>query len=271
MQFKLVELYNTRYFYITYKKDLVYLFNTVLALRENRNHPYNIGNAKLGQVYEAAKTGAPLQFDLAGCKLTPDTTTTIQEYACKGIEFIDTKDYGRNQIFITNRERQKISNQEFVELPVYNPSDSIVDYMQALDSSITYMLPNHDANVFIPLAYMIQVVRPTIRIAFVNCCSDFFNFVGDKLTLGDLQPYHEFYLTTPEGTTVVDFAKGPVYTQRIGTVNMEEAMTLGTLVPTVLGKERLHKQAPWNSIFKYCLNSLNGYRATRKQTLDEVL
>lgn len=271
MQFKLTELYNTRYFYITYKKDLVYLFNTIITLRVNRNHPYNIGNAMLGQVYEAAKSGAHIQVDLAGSKLTPDTVTTIQEYSAKGIEFIDTKDAGRNQILAVNRERLKFNKKDFVELPEYNPSDSVVDYLQTLNQSTIYMLPNHDQTVFIPLTYMILVVRPTIQIALVNYCSDFFNFVGNRLTLNDLLPYNEFYLTTPDGTTVVDFSKGPVYTQRIGAVDMEEALTLGTLVPTVLGKERLHKQAPWNSIFKYCLNSLNGYRATRKQALDEVL
>lgn len=271
MQFKLTELYNTRYFYVTYCTDLTYLFSTFLKLQKDKTAPYNIGNELLGQVYDAAKSGAPVQFDLANCKLTPDVIPIIRRYAAEGLEFIDTKDSWRNEILATNRQRRSIDVAQFPDLPKYDPSMKVLDYIEALDKNITYRTPTNDANIFIPLLYMILVARPSIKVNIGAHCNDFFTFVGSRLSFSDIEHYDEFYLTTPEGTSIVNFSNGSIYVQNIGLADKEKALTVGTLVPTVFGKEKLLQVDCWRSIFKDCLNQLNGYRATRKQTLEEIL
>lgn len=271
MQFKIVDLYNTKYFYTTYKVDLVYLFNTCLRLKNDVNYKYNVGNEKLGEVYDAVKSGAVVQFDLAGAKLTSDIVPKIREYSELGIEFVDTKDKWRDVILRTNRERLSIDTSEYIELPEYNPNTSVKDYIVSLDKNVTYKLPLNDNSVYIPLVVMILMSRPSIKINLNAHGKELFNYVGSRLTLADINKYTEFYLTTPEGIQVVDFSYGDTYVQRLGLCSREKALTVGSLVPTVFGKEQLVKNEDWRHIFRDCLNIMNRYKSTRKKTIEEVL
>jgi len=271
VQFKLTELYNTRYFYLTYRTDLTYLFSTFLMLQKDKNAVYNAGNDLLAQVFEAAKSGSFVEFDLANCKLTPDVIPVLNNYAAEGINLIDTKDSCRNEILRINRERYTVDKSQFVDLPEYNPDILVKDYIVSLSKDVTYNLPSNLSDVYIPLLFMILVVRPSIKINISSHCKDFFNFVGSRLSLADLHNYDEFYLTTPEGTRIVNFSKGPVVDQRIGVIDLEKALTVGTLVPTVLGREKLLDVPCWKELFQECLNRLTSYRNTRKQTLEDVL
>lgn len=271
MRVKLRDLYNTRYFYITYQKDLVYLFSTILDLQNDQTISYNVGNNALGKVFDAVKVGAKLEFDLASTKITPDVLMTIKTYAEKGIVFVDTEDSLRDYILKENRRRMQIDTSDFVTLPTYTGESLVKEYIVSLDKNTKYKIPNHDEDIYIPLVYMIMVTRPKIVIDLGGQCTAFFEFVGSKLTVHDLNKYKEFYYTSPEGTMIVDFSNGDVNLQRIGYCNIERALTTGTLVPTVLGKERLLDEDCWFVIFRLCLNILNGYRATRKKTLSEVL
>lgn len=271
MQVKLVDLYNTRYFYVTFRADLVYLFNTCLELRKDRNYVYNIGNEKLGEVYDAVKSGAKVKFDLAGAKISSDVVPKIREYSERGIEFIDTKDKWRDNILRVNRERSSIDLNSTEELPVYDASMSIKDYIVSLDNSKTYRIPLGNRDVYVPLVCLILMSRPSIKIYFNVYDKDIMYYVGSKWTLSSLEKFNEFYLTTPEGIQVVDFSNGPVYVQRLGLCSMEQALTVGTLVPTVFGKQKLVKESVWKDIFRDSLNILNRYRTTRKVKLDEIL
>ncbi len=271
LQVKLTDLYNTRYFYITFQRDLVYLFSTFLELQNNPEYPYNIGNELLGKVFEAAKVGTSVEFDLANAKITPDALMTIKSYAEKGIVFIDTKDAWRDSILKENRRRISVDKSQFVALPLYDGSILVKDYIVSLDNTKTYVAPNGKPEIYIPLLYILQVTRPKVAVDLEGVCTAFFRFVGNRLTLGDLDRYTEFYFTSPEGTMIVDFSQGQTYIQRIGMCDIEHALTAGTLVPTVLGREKLLNDGCWRGIFKTCLSMLNNYRATRKQTLEEIL
>lgn len=271
MQFKLTELYNTRYFYITYRTDLNYLFETCLSLKENRDFQYNVGNESLGKVYDCVKSGAPVQFDLAGAKITSDITAVLRAYAERGIVFIDTTAPWRDNILRTNRERSAIDTSNVVPLPEYNPAEMIRDYINSLDKEKVYTLPINNAQVYVPLAVMILISRPSVKICLQAHCKDLFNFVGSKLTIEDLNRYNEFYLTTPEGTQIVSFESGRVYVQRVGMADRVKALTVGSLVPTCFGRDKLIKDETWRSIFQECLNTMNRYRYTRKKTLMEIL
>lgn len=270
MRAALTELYNTRYFYITYQRDLVYLFSTFLALRQDPNYEYNAGNEKLDKVYRAARVGAAVEFDLANAKISPDVFPTIQSYAEKGIIFIDSKDSWRNNILALNRERMKVDMSEFVTLPAYDGTILVKDYVKSLQKGTKYILPNNNPEVYIPLTYIAMVLRPSLIINLGGQCNAFFNFVGSRFTIKDLEEYKRFYFTSPEGTMILDFSQGDCYVQRIGYCDIEQALTVGSLVPTVLGEERLFEKGRWQIIFKNCLSMLNGYRATRKHTLGEL-
>lgn len=271
MRVKLRELYNTRYFYITYRCDLLYLFSTVVKLRQDPTVSYNVGNELLGKVYDAVKRGEAVEFDVADCRFTPDTIQVIQQYELEGITFCDSKETWRDDLFRTNRERISIDASSFVELPKYDPAKLIKDYIVELDKETTYKMPVNEVSLYVPIAIMILLSRPSIKLNIDTHCRALFNYVGYRLSVDDLDKYSEFYLTTLEGTQVVDFSNGTVHLQRIGDANVEQALTVGTLVPTVFGKEKLLSEDCWRGVFKSCLNQINGYRATRKQSISEVL
>ena len=270
MQFKLKEIYNTRYLYLPYVLDLNYLFSNIVEIRKNPNHECNAGNALLEQVYNAARVGSPLEFDLADVKLTPDTVRVINNYALQGVMFTDTKDSLRASILRTNRERMAIDKSSYIDLPHYDMNVLVKDYVASLTKDVTYCMPATDSDIYIPLVYIISTVRPSVKLCIGNHSNTFFNFIGSRLPVSLIEKYDEFYFTTKDGTMIVKFVNGKTTVQRYSVVDIEEALTIGTLVPTIFGKERIYKEDGWSSIFKECLDSLNHYRNTRKQTLSEL-
>lgn len=272
MQFKLVDIYNTRYFYLPFNRDLVYLFDTFLKLQQDKNYPHNDANELLAKVYSAAIAGTDVEFDLADAKLTPDTSKTIQAFTWKGINFVDTKDSNRNAILLENRKRRSIDVSDCTVLPEFDINQKIKDYISALDPNVQYSMMPGKSFIYVPLCIMIQIARPSINIVFNYHCSDIMNFVGTNLTTEDLKQYNEFYFTTPEGTQVIKLdSDGKFETSRAGRVDLETALSLGSLVPTVFGKDKLIDEECWRVLFTLCLKKLNHYKSTRTRTLDEVL
>jgi hypothetical protein len=247
------------------------LFSTVLKLQQDKTTVYNAGNDLLESVYDAAKSATAIQFDLADCKLTPDVIPTIRNYMSQGIEFIDTRNSWRNTILAENRKRLSINTSAFINMPKYDPTEQVLTYVQSLSKDVTYKIPYNEPEIYIPLTYIVMVARPSIRINIAAHNLDFFSFIGSRLTLADIENYTEFYFTTQEGTIIVKLEDGLILTQKSGRVDLESALTIGYLVPTVLGRDKIIQESCWNLIFKECLGLLNGYRATKKLTLDEVL
>lgn len=271
MQFKLSEIYNTRYLYLPFNKDLVYLFDTFLKLKKDSGYEHNVGNAMLGRVFDAAKSGTPVEFDLADIKLTPDVSNTIHQFLLKGIDFVDTTNICRNAILQENMRRRGIDVSDYTELPEYNASKSIKEYIADLDTSVNYKMPSSKPSVYIPLVIMIFISRPSINIALNNHSADLFNFVSSNLTVADIQDYKEFYYTNSDGTIIVKFENGYTYTEQLGRADMATVLSTGSLVPTVFGKEKLINDEAWRNLFSYCLKRLNNYKASRVKTLNEIL
>lgn len=271
MRYKMTDLYNTRFFYITLRTDLNYLFTTVKCLQADQNYPHNVGNELIGKVYEAAKCGAPIEFDFAGAKITPDIVTLLMHYAAEGFVFVDSKDYWRNEIFKVNRERAAVDTSVFVDLPKYDTNMLVKDYIQSLDKNVKYRIPVVDADIYLPLSVMIMLARPSITLLVNNKALDLFTFVGERLTVSDLFDYKTFYFTSPEGTQVLDFSSGKAYVQRLGEVDLITASTAGVLVPEDFGKVKLLGKPCWDNLFKECLRIITRYRSTRKVTIAELL
>lgn len=271
MRFKIKELYNTKYLYITLNADLVYLFSTCEQLQKDKSYVYNVGNELLGKVYDAVKSGTTVEFDFAGTKISPDVVNTLNLYASKGFVFVDSKDSWRDEIFKTNRERLAIDTSGFIDLPKYDSSMMIKEYIESLDKTVSYKVPMVDADIYIPLTVLIMLTRPSIKILLDSKAKDLFTFVGERLTVSDLMQYKQFYFTTPEGTQVLDFSSGKAYVQRLGYSDIVTACTIGTLVPIEFGSIKLLSIDCWDNLMKECLGIINRYRGTRKVTLEELL
>ena len=269
MRVKICDIYNTKYFYITMGKDLNYMWNTCLALRTNPNLNYNIGNDLLDTIYACFKTGAPVEFDLAGAKITTDVTRQVIEFLRKGIIMCDSENPRRDIILKENMKRFSL-NIETVPLPDYSVNTNVKDYITSLSTDVVYLPTNNNPEVYVPLIVMITILRPKVQICLDNLGQAILNFVANKLTVDVLQEYNDFYMVTPEGIQVVNKNDG-IYVQSMGVVSLDEAMTVANFVPIVFGNERLFEDSNFRGIFVECTKMLNRYRSTRKRFLSDVL
>ena len=69
----------------------------------------------------------------------------------------------------------------------------------------------------------------------------------------------------------MDFSKGTTYIQRLGNVNKLDALTVGYLVPTVVGREPLKGISCFKRILEECVNVVDTYGLSKTKKLSEVL
>lgn len=274
MRVRIVDVFNTKYFYVTTGKDLSYMLNTCVALRSNPEHPHNVGNPELGKIYEAFKKGEPVEFDLAEARITSDVTTTINMFTRQGIVFVDSAATWRDEILKENRRRLELAKQltDAVDLPKFNPGEDAVAYIQSLSKDVTYVVPPTNLKLTLPLVTMIIIYRPSIKLVIDSIASELFSYVGDFFTEATLDGFDEFYVSTPEGVTL--WKKGtPLYIQRIRKkeCSISEALTVADFVPAVFGVERLNKERTFRTIASDCNNRLNFLKAQQPVKLSDVL
>lgn len=269
MRVKICDVYNTKYFYITMGKDLNYMWNTCVALRENPEHPYNIGNATLGTIYECFKKGQSVEFDLADARITSDVVPIVMTALRKGIVMCDTLNPDRDVILKTNMERVNLSVTT-VPMPEFTVQSSPVDYIKSLEKDCVYLPPVTNPEVYVPLVVMITILRPSVKFCLDNIGDKVLRFVAERLTIPTLKKYPEHYAITPEGIQVVNITNG-VYDQRLGeVVDIETASTSAYFVPTEFGSVRLFDDPIFAEIFMECAKLINQYKATKKLVLSDI-
>lgn len=270
MRIKLRELYNTKYFYKTFAVDLNYLFSSIQELRQDSSKQIHAVNDEVAKIFEAARAGAPIEFDLAECKLTPDCVSCIMSGFSKGISFCDTMDASRDLILVDNAKRLAIKTDTFVELPDYTLGSSVKEYVAALDNTVTYKLPTKDRNIYFPLAFITQCCRPKVNIAPCGLSIDYIKFIGSNFTIKDLAPFTEFFYATKEGVRIVTVnSERKFFDQKLGVVSITEALSVGALVPTVFGKEKTLQMSGFDLLFERCLNAIQAQGIAQKLTLEQ--
>lgn len=268
MRVKICDIYNTKYFYVTMGRDLSYMWNTCLALQKDSKAVHNVGNPLLGTIYECFKTGAPVEFDLAGARITSDVTYIILNFLNQGIVMCDSESKWRDTILKENMRRFAI-HLETVPLPTYNLNNSVKEYIQNLQTDVIYQPPVTELEVYLPLLTMITILRPNVTICLNNIGISFMNYVATKVPFEVLERYDELFMVTPEGIQRVH--KDNIYVQNLGKVSLFEAMSVANFVPAVFGSERLFTDPAFREIFNSCLATINRYRSTRKPLISDIL
>ena len=270
MKVKLRELYNTKYFYKTFVIDLDYLFDNIALLRTTPSLDVHPVNDEMKKIFDAARIGTELVFDLAECRITPDCVRCIMSGMSKGIKFCDTSNPSRDAILFEDANRIAIRKDEFVNLPEFKLGSSVKEYIASLSKDVTYKIPLVDKNIYLPLAYMAQCCRPTINIAPCSLELEYMRFIGSNLTINDLEPFDEFYYATKEGVRVAKVNKErQLYDQTLGLVGITEALSVGVLVPTVFGNINTLHTRGFDLLFDRCLKSVQAQSVTQKFTLEQ--
>ena len=267
--FRVKELFNTRFIYITFCKDFTYMLENCIRLKDDKTWQYNAGNEVQEELYAAVLNGDTPVFDLKDCVLTTDASLLIFKYQDKGFIFIDTQDAARHRILEENT-RRIAELPETVVLPKFDMRKSIVDYINSLDSSLVYEYPEN-SELYRSLIILIAMTRPKVKIVMDNVMAEVLTTVSSLLTLEVLRKYDEFYYYTQEGVEILKLDNGILHTQRLGDVPLEVASHGGYLVPTVFGNQRLMNSEDWEPVFNKALKSVNNLIKLRPRTLREIL
>ena len=271
MTVKLKDLYKTKYFYVTFAIDLKYLFNSIVGIQNKTNlHPH-AGSELMEQVFEEVRNGRTVVFDLADAKFTPDTVGIITAFQRQGIKFTDSVDIGRTRVIQYNETAIYNSTLESVQLPDYDGNMRISEYIQNLSKGTLYHLPPVDKDMYLRMVYMILVLRPSIGIKLEADSKEFFNFIANYFTVEDLRNYDKFYFVSDNGVIIIEFKNGITTLQGNKIVTIEEALEYGSLVPAVLGRERLYKQEPWTMIFNQCNRMISEWRNNQSHSVSEFI
>lgn len=267
--FRVKELFNTRFIYITFCKDFTYLLENCIHLQTDKNWPYNAGNNVQEELYAAVLNGDTPVFDLGDCVITTDASSLIFKYQDKGFIFIDTKNQARHSILAENT-RRVAESPETTLLPKFDMRTSIVDYINSLDSTKVYMYPEN-SELYRSLIILIAMSRPKVKIVMDNVMAKILTTVSSLLPMDVIKQYDEFYYYTQEGIEILKLDNGILHTQRLGDVAPEVASHGGYLVPTVFGRERLLDADGWEAVFNKSLKSVNNLIKLRPRTLREIL
>lgn len=102
--------------------------------------------------------------DIAGARITPDIALLINEYNKGCIQFTDTECAETKQILDYNYQISSLEDMPKEMLPQYKLGSSIPDYIQNLDSNKIYTIDATNKEIYIPLATLVMLTRPSIRL-----------------------------------------------------------------------------------------------------------
>lgn len=274
MVVKLTDLYNTKYFYISICKDLTYLFSSCWQIQHNTSLQMHAGNEKIAKVFDCFRTGAPVQFDLAGGKYTSDACTVIQnaqrEY---GIQFIDTECAWREQLFRENEERLKYAASvadNTTPLLILECGEPTIEYIRSLEKGIVYSVPfNYPTSIWMQVVTLINIYRPSIKLYLQGRESQLLSFIAKQLIPEDLNRFDTYYMLTPQGIQTVRRGE-KIYVQQLGYTDVSDALTVADFVPTDFGSVPLKDDVTFRVIATNCIHEINKYHNTRATKLSEL-
>ena len=270
--YRLVDLYRTKYFYVTYNIDLIYLFDTILKLKEDRDAKYNAGSDLHEQLFEDVKEGKEVVIDLAGARLTSDCITILTQYLRKGIKVTDSQDDVRRNILETNAERLALDTESYELLPKFTNKADVKEYLQSLSRDVTYTIPETHEDLYIPLVILIMLLRPTIKIDLGYRDRMILGKVAGYFTVHELKQYRDFFFVSDEGVMELSpDSSGNYSLQQANGLDIDGVLEYGNLVPKIFGEKRLVTDEPWRCLSTECLRIVDGYKLTYQPTLEEAI
>lgn len=269
MTCKLIDLYNTKFFYKTFCNDLYYFFSAINRLRNGEDFHPNIGNEKIGEVYEAARRGEPIVIDLADARLSSDILRPIYSAEDDGIVFIDTMNAWRNNIFKENARRRQMKMSK-LKLPEFTPKTDIKEYMKSLHQEAIYDAVGQPVPILIAITCLAMLMRPSLRICIDSIASTLFKYVNTKIPTEEVLNSSRLWMCTNEG--VLHVSADNIYVQEAQKVlPVKEALQYAILIPAAFGEEvLLHNQA-YQGLFRSCLLILQEFQENSPKTLEEIL
>lgn len=270
MTVKLVDVYNTKYFYKTFCTDLQYLFTSMTRLQEKEDgFTPNVGNELLGQIYDAVRNEEEVIIDLADARLTSDALQHIYRAESRGIQFCDSLSSWRDKIFKENAIRKdfKIRNQE--PLPVFGYKTDIKEYVKGLSTDVVYITEGQPQHILIALTCIATILRPSVQICVDKISRMLFKYINTKLPTEEILQHHKFYMCTDEGVMLVE-DKDLYVQEAMRETTLKEALQYAILVPADFGEEVLLQNPSYRGLFNSSLRMLAEFQEGSSKTIEEI-
>lgn len=268
--YNIIDVFGTKYFYLTYVKDMQYFISAVTAAKEgDKPHAFS---AKMGELLDSISAGDEVTLDIAGAVFTSNVVSLLTQIQKTGLRVIDSKIKSRNDILEENARRLAIDVSELVPLPEYTYKTDLIAYVKSLDPNVTYNLINlHRMSEATQraLVVFITMTRPNIKI-FSYDIDTLLNYVASIISSEDLLKYQQFYAVTPDGIYDLDFSNGAVDIYGYGSYTLSEAIKSFTLVPKDFGTKRLTEDPTFSNLMQVSINKLHTFAKLRPKTLSEI-
>lgn len=270
MQAKLVDLFNTKYFYKSLVVDLNYLFGSIRRLNAGEDYSPNRSNPKLAEIYDAVLRKEEVVLDLAGARLTDDACRAIGAAQLNGIKFCDSENVDRNHLLVLNAERRAVEKSSWVPLPTFTYEQDIKEYIKNLDSATTYVVTGMSDTLTVALVCLITIIRPSVKLVIDNIVGALFKFIATKVPPYELFDDTSWYVYTEHG--VDDVTEGDkVFIQELNkTIPIKEAVQYGVVVPKKFGRDVLTRNKNWSALLQSCLTIIEEFQETCPKKLSEL-
>lgn len=266
---KLIDIFGTKYFYITFRKDLDYFVGCIMKLRDNPQAELHALGKEMSRVFEAVAKGDELIVDIAEAEFTPDTVVVIYDMLHKGIKVVDTLAKWRNSIIAENIRRFANVSKDVKPLPELTFTSKVTDYIAGLSTEEVYTNASLHNRIVYPLTALITAVRPDVKIELYEE-DKFFRYVNGKINPSDFNKYTKFYVNSAEGTRIFDFAEGCIHVQGEGLLDQQQALSTVTLVPADFGTVPTISNPVYSTLIRDAMNRIRSYQNQRPKTIAEL-
>ena len=272
MTVKLVDIFNTKYFYITFRKDLSYLVNCVNKVREDQSLQLHAPSEKFAEVLRSVAAGEELTIDIAGARFTPDTEPMLHSMISADITLTDTELNWRRTLLEENVLRNGLRSTNSIPLPDFTYTTNIKEYIHELRTDVMYSRNALDNYVQLALVTLITVTRPSVTLSGDFFELGLFDYVNSRLSVTDIEKYDKFIMRSEEGVRVVDFSNnGTVFIQGLGYVDYIDAVSKVSFIPAVFGTVTLLRDDAFSSLIHDAFMIIQQYQQSRPKMLYEVL
>lgn len=266
---KIVNIFGTKYFYLSLRKDMEYFINSIKTLQVDSTKSLHATSKVMETVFAACARGEEIIIDIADARFTPDTSGLLMTMMHLNIRIVDTLAKWRNSLMVENQRRLALAPTDTIPLPEMTFTTKITDYIASLKTDCTYTNVTLPARINYPLVALISAVRPNINIE-LHDEDKFFRYINGKINPTDFDKYDKFYVCSVEGTRIFDFTEGDIHIQEEGYLNKQQALSVATLVPVDFGTIPVINNPVYSTLVKDAMNRIRSYQNQRPKTLAEL-
>lgn len=220
-------------------------------------------------------------LDLAGAKLSDGISSILLQALRDGKYLRNTESFEHDHILQENMRRLQDSYTT-VPLPFKPEAEEITDYIKKLDKSLTYEIDNNFALLY-PIATLLQLYTPEIRIDFKYRTEQYFRYVSENLFRKNVQElvnstdkYILYHRSSFRDVEILEKdLNTPFYILDIGNITWNDLLLSYYILPSYFGVIKTQKEAHLRPLFEpliaKALRDIDSYYANSNTTIKGFL